>query len=84
MPTIDLAFDDTVELAEMLRFINGWLTNNPDRLDASLRDYVGHPAHHIASLQADLARFTFLLRDDPDRELFQPPPPNDRHTPRST
>jgi hypothetical protein len=73
MPTLNLALDDAVELTELQQFINGWLTSDPDHLDTSLRHYVGHPSYHIGSLQADLARFTFLLGGDPDGELFQPP-----------
>jgi hypothetical protein len=80
MPTVNLAAQDAIELAEMLRLINHWLTSDPDQLQASLRRFIGHPAYNLERLQADLARFTFLLGDDPDGELFQPAalqqPPN--------
>jgi hypothetical protein len=72
MSTVNLAAEDAIELAELLRFLNGWLTSDHDRLDASLLRYVGHPSYHLDRLTTDLARFTFLLGDDPDGELFQP------------
>ena len=52
------------ELAEMLAFCGDWLAG-PDRdlLAASLR-FTGY---ELPALQADLARFAFLLGDDGDR-----------------
>ncbi len=40
------------------------------RLDASLGDYVGHPAYGTAQLRQDLDRFTFLLGGDDGESLF--------------
>jgi hypothetical protein len=71
MPTVNLAAEDAMELGEMLRFLNYWLASDHDHLEASLRRYVGHPGYDLDRLRADLARFTFLLGDDPDGELFQ-------------
>lgn len=52
------------ELVEMLTFLGDW----PDRpaLDASLHRFA-HAAYGINDLQADLARFAFLLGDDGGR-----------------
>jgi hypothetical protein len=69
---VNLAAEDAIELAEMLRFINYWLASDHDQLEASLRRYVGHPTYQLDRLTADLARFAFLLGDDPDGELFEP------------
>jgi hypothetical protein len=74
MSDITLAPDHAIELTELLEFLNAWLTRNPDQLNASLHRYVGHPAYDINRLKTDLARFTFLLGDDDDDELFQPRP----------
>ena len=52
---------DTVELAEILHFVAGWLASDPSRLTASLLDYAGHPAYGPEQLRLDLDRFTFLL-----------------------
>jgi hypothetical protein len=53
--------------------IGGYRRGGP--LNASLLRYAGHPAYDITRLKADLARFTFLLGDDTDSALFQPPTP---------
>jgi hypothetical protein len=72
MSDVTLAPDHAVELTELLEFLNGWLTSDPDQLNASLLRYVGHPAYDINRLKADLARYVFLLRGHTDGELFQP------------
>lgn len=53
------------ELAEMLTFCGDWLAG-PDRdlLAASLRRFAGTGGYELPALQADLARFAFLLGDD--------------------
>jgi len=73
MSGVNLALDHAVELTELLEFLNAWLTSDRDQLNASLHRYVGHPSYDISRLQADLARFTFLLGGDTDGELFLPP-----------
>ena len=73
MSGVNLALDDAVELTELLQFIDTWLANDHDQLNASLRQYVGHPSYDISRLRTHLARFTFLLGGDTDGELFQPP-----------
>jgi hypothetical protein len=72
MPTVNLAAEDAMELAEMLRCLHYWLASDHDHLEASLHRFIGHHAYNLQQLKADLARFTFLLGDDPDGELFQP------------
>lgn len=73
MPTVRLDAVDAFELSEVLRFINNWLASDHDRLDASLRRFVGHPdptVYHLGHLRRDLARFTFLLGGDDGEDLF--------------
>jgi hypothetical protein len=74
MPDLRLDAVDAFELAELLQFLAGWLARDPDRLGASLRDYVGHPAYSTAQLRRDLHRFTFLLGGDDGESLFGPDP----------
>jgi hypothetical protein len=74
MPDVTLAPEHAAELTELLEFLNAWLTSDYHALNASLYQFVGHPAYDIERLKADLARFAFLLGGDPDGVLFQPPP----------
>ena len=74
MPDLRLDAVDAAELAELLQFLAGWLARDPDRLGASLGDYVGHPAYSTAQLRQDLHRFTFLLGGDDGESLFGPDP----------
>jgi hypothetical protein len=74
MSGVNLTHDHAAELTELLEFLNGWLTTDHNQLNASLINYVGHPAYDTNHLKTDLARFTFLLGGDPAGELFQPPP----------
>ncbi len=56
------------ELAEMLTFCRDWLAGRDhDLLAASLRRFVGADGFELPALQADLARFAFLLGDDGER-----------------
>jgi hypothetical protein len=75
MPRTCIDTADAIELAETLQLIARWLTADPERLAASLLDFIGHPAYGPDALHADLDRFTFLpggndgeflLGDDPD------------------
>jgi hypothetical protein len=61
MPSISLDTTDAIELAETLQLIASWLAADPERLAASLLQYIGHPAYGPDALRADLNRFTFLL-----------------------
>lgn len=62
---------DAAELAEMLTFIDQWLTG-PDhaQLAASLGRFIGVDGYNLAELRTDLARFTFLLGHDDGEQLF--------------
>jgi hypothetical protein len=51
MPDLKLDAVDAAELAELLQFLAGWRARDPDRLGASLGDYVGHPAYNIGELR---------------------------------
>lgn len=73
MPDVTLTPDHAAELTELLEFLNAWLTSDYHPLNASLHQFVDHPAYDIERLKADLARFTFLLGGDTDRALFEPP-----------
>lgn len=82
MSEVNLAMEDAAELAEMLGFLNHWLSSDRERLSASLLNFVGHPAFSIDDLQEDLARFTFVLGGDAEDELF-PPTDHDPNEPDS-
>ncbi len=73
MSGVNLALDDAVELTELLQFIDNWLANDHDQLNASLHRYVGHPAYNVTQLRTALARFNLLLDGDTDGDIFQPP-----------
>lgn len=73
MPALSVDVADAVELTELLGFLNDWMASDRDRLDASLRRFVGNPAYDIRALRADLDRFAFLLGDDGEN-LLNPPP----------
>ena len=49
MPELRLDAVDAAELAELLQFLSRWLARDPDRLGASLEDFVGHPAYGTGS-----------------------------------
>jgi len=83
MPRTCIDTADAIELAETLQLIARWLTADPERLAASLLDFIGHPAYGPDALHADLDRFTFLLGgndgeflfgDDPDLPATPPRP----------
>ncbi len=68
MSNLDLS--DTAELGELLAFLADWLHHDPT-LAASLEAFVGLPdAYTLNQLQADLRRYTFLLRHDDGEQLF--------------
>ena len=70
MPRMSLDAVDAAELAELLQFLSQWLARDPDRLGASLEEFVGHPAYGTAQLRQDLDRFVFLLGGDDGESLF--------------
>jgi hypothetical protein len=70
MPQLRLDVVDAAELAELLQFLAQWLARDPDRLGASLEQFVGHPAYNLGELRQDLNRFTFLLGGDDGESLF--------------
>lgn len=63
-PAVRLELVDAAELAEMLALISQWLAG-PDhaQLAASIGRPVGTDGYDLTALRADLALFTFLLRD---------------------
>jgi hypothetical protein len=63
---------DAVELAETLQLLRDWLAADTQRLEASLRTYIGHPAYGTRQLRADLDRFIFLLGGNDGEALFAP------------
>jgi hypothetical protein len=62
--------EDVVELGEMLEFVHDLCGSAPDVLADVLRRFVGSDGYTLADLQADLARFAFLLGGDGER-LFR-------------
>jgi hypothetical protein len=70
MPRTCIDTADAIELAETLQLIARWLTADPERLAASLLDFIGHPAYGPDALRADLDRFTFLLGGSDGEDLF--------------
>jgi hypothetical protein len=72
MPAVGLDTADAAELAELLYFLGDWLAADHDRLDASLRRFVGTAGYGVAELRRDLDRFTFLLGGDDGEALFTP------------
>ena len=65
-PFLGLDADDAVELGELLALLSDWLASDPNRLDASLHDYVAAPDHLSAScrideLRADIERYARML-----------------------
>lgn len=70
MTAVTLNPNDAAELAQLLQFLADWLNRDPDRLRASLEDFVGHPAYNTSQLREDLARFTFLLGGSDGESLF--------------
>jgi len=72
MPEVKLDTADAAELAEMLQFLSQWLARDPDRLSASLAQFVGHPAYGLPQLRQDLERFAFLLGGSDGEQLFGP------------
>jgi hypothetical protein len=72
MPAISLDTADAIELAELLRFIDGWLAADPARLSPSLLNYVGDPAYAMDDLRYDLDRFAFLLGGNDGGHLLGP------------
>jgi hypothetical protein len=79
MSTINLANEDAIELAELLRFLNGWLTSDHDHLDASLHRYVGHPSYHLERLTTDWPASPSCSATTPTASSSSPPRPHSRH-----
>jgi len=71
--TTQLDATDATELLELLTFLSDWLEGrDAPLLASSLNRFVGNQAYDLTTLQADLARFAFLLGDDGER-LLRPP-----------
>ena len=52
--------------------LSQWLAGDPDRLSASLVQFVGDPAYGLGQLRQDLERFAFLLGGSEGEQLFGP------------
>jgi hypothetical protein len=57
---------DAVELSEILALLSDWLASDPNRLDASLHEFLGSPnligpPATLDELRADLDRFADML-----------------------
>jgi hypothetical protein len=84
MPRTCIDTADAIELAETLQLIARWLTADPERLAASMLDFIGHPAYGPDALHADLDRFTFLLGGNDGEFLFGDDPDLPRHLAETT
>ena len=62
----------TVELGQLLQFLDDWLAADHGAVDASLTRFVGCGAYGTQSLRDDLARFTFLLGESDGEGIFLP------------
>jgi hypothetical protein len=65
-PFLGLGAGDAVELGELLAFLSDWLVSDPNRLDASLHDFVGAPDYvgpvcRVDELRTDVNRFARML-----------------------
>ncbi|MHB8247199.1 MAG: hypothetical protein ACYDGN_18025 [Acidimicrobiales bacterium] len=60
---------DATEIKEMLEFLGDWLACAADVLAEALASFAG-AAYNLSDLQADLARFDFLLDSDGNRLVF--------------
>jgi hypothetical protein len=65
-PFRDLDAGEVVELGELLAFVSDWLARDPNRLDASLYEFVGVPDYvgpvcTADELRAEVDRFARML-----------------------
>ncbi len=60
-PNVHLQAADAAELAELLQFLDDWLSDARENLEASLSGFVGNRAYGVDQLRADLRRFRLLL-----------------------
>jgi hypothetical protein len=63
---VSLDAADAVELGEILAFLSDWLASDPNRLDASLYEFLATPnlagsAATLEELRADLERYADIL-----------------------
>jgi hypothetical protein len=63
---VSLDATDALELGEILAFLSDWLLSDPNRLDASLYEFMGRPnlvgpVNTLDELRADLDRFAVIL-----------------------
>lgn len=56
-----LTIDDAIELAEMLTFIDDWLTGSDPAVAQSFHAFVAATGYTLTDLQADLNRFAAML-----------------------
>jgi hypothetical protein len=67
-PFLGLDASQAVELGELLAFLSDWLASDPNRLDASLHDFIGAPdylgsVYRIDEMRTDVNRFAHMLLD---------------------
>ena len=73
---LSLAAADTMELGQLLQFLDDWLATDHGPVSESLTRFVGCEACGVESLRDDLARFTFLLGENDGEGLFSPRTPD--------
>jgi hypothetical protein len=68
---VNLSQDDTMELGQLLQFLDDWLGTDHE-LSTSLVRFVGVNGYGLETLRGDLARFMFLLGETDREGLFTP------------
>jgi hypothetical protein len=70
---VSLDSGDAMELGQLLRFLDDWLSADSGRISESLTRFVGCESYDLESLRGDLARFMFLLGESDGEGFFSPP-----------
>jgi hypothetical protein len=60
-----MTVNDIIELAEMLTFIESWITGSGPAVEQSFRAFIGSDGYTLIDLQFDLDRFASLLSGTP-------------------
>jgi hypothetical protein len=65
-PFLGLDAGEAVELGELLAFLGDWLASDPNRLDASLSEFIGVSTDFgsvcsVEELRAEVSRFAGML-----------------------
>lgn len=56
-----LEMHETMELGELLQFVEHWLAEAPPAVEQSFARFLGASGYDLVELRTDLRRFAFLL-----------------------